>query len=88
MAPSRRRQPVVKDALLRAYSANARVNQYLVEHLDPAVSRARPRRGGRTVAALVAHLYNSGLRYVRRAPGGEALSANLNGVYWQKRVRE
>jgi uncharacterized damage-inducible protein DinB len=28
---------------------------------------------------LVAHLYNSGLRYVRRAPGGEALSTRLNG---------
>jgi len=80
MAASRRRQPfVVSDALLSAYWANGRVNQYLVEHVDPAVWRAKPPGGGRTIAALVAHLYNSGLRYVRREPGGEALSANLNG---------
>ncbi len=78
-APRRRRPFVVSDALLRAYSASARVNQYLVEHLHPAVWRAKPPGGGRTIAVLVAHLYNSGLRYVRRAPGGEALSATLNG---------
>jgi uncharacterized damage-inducible protein DinB len=58
-------------ALLRAYSASARINQYLVQRVDPAVWRAMPpgterRRGTRTIAALVAHLHNCGLRYLER----------------------
>lgn len=77
-APRRRRPFVISDALLKAYSASARVNQYLVEHLDPAVWRAKPPGGGRTIAALVAHLHNCGLVYMRRAPGGEATPAELD----------
>jgi len=57
-------------ALVRAYSASARANQYLVERLDPAVWRAELRGGRgdrlRTIAALVAHLHNCGLRYLVR----------------------
>jgi hypothetical protein len=79
MAASRRRRPfVVSDALLRAYSASARVNQYLVERVDPAVWRAKLPGAGRTIAALVAHLHNCGLVYVRRAPGGEATPGELD----------
>jgi uncharacterized damage-inducible protein DinB len=79
MAASRRRRPfVVSDALLRAYSASARVNQYLVEHVDPAVWRAKLPGARRTIAALVAHLHNCGLVYVRRAPGGEATPGELD----------
>jgi uncharacterized damage-inducible protein DinB len=67
------------DALLKAYSASARVNQYLVEHLDPAVWRAKPPGGlGRTIAALVAHMHNCGLLYLRRAPGGAGTPAELD----------
>lgn len=58
-------------ALLRAYSASARVNQYLIERLSPALWHAElepPYRSGRsrTIAALVAHLHNCGLRYLTR----------------------
>src|SRR5437016_6646375 len=57
-------------ALVRAYSASARVNQYLVERRDPAGWRAELRGGRgdrlRTIAALVAHLHNCGLRYLVR----------------------
>jgi len=54
--------------LLRAYSANARVNEYLVERLDPGVWRAKPPAPRmRTIAALIAHMHNCGLVYLRRA---------------------
>ena len=54
-------------ALLQAYSASARINQYLVERLPPAVWRApSPLPKGRTVAALVAHMHNCALRYLER----------------------
>lgn len=57
-------------ALLRAYSASARINQYLLERLDPSIWRAEVRGGQgerlRTIAALVVHMHNCGLRYLER----------------------
>ena len=67
------------DALLKAYSASARVNEYLVERLHPAVWRApSPLSKGRTVAALVAHIHNCGLRYVERTAPGVPVPAELD----------
>ena len=55
-------------ALLRAYAASARVNEYLVQRLDPAVWRAKPPGARvRTIAALVAHVHNCALTYLRQA---------------------
>ena len=66
--------------LLRAYSASARINQYLVERLDPAVWRARPpgEEKMRTIAALVAHLHNCGLRYLERTDPHAGVPAELD----------
>jgi uncharacterized damage-inducible protein DinB len=67
------------DALLKAYSASARVNQYLVERLHPTVWRApSPLPKGRTVAALVAHMHNCGLRYLERSAPGIPVPAELD----------
>ena len=69
----------VPDALLKAYSANARINQYLVQHLDPAVWHAPPPvPKGHTVAALVAHMHNCGLRYLERTAPGFPVPAELD----------
>ena len=74
-----RRSPDPADALLKAYSASARVNQYLVEQLDPAVWRAPPHLPkGRTIAALVAHMHNCGLRYLERTAPGAPVPAELD----------
>jgi len=64
--PRRRRVPDAAAELLTAYAASARINQYLVERLPLAVWRVPPPGGKRTIAALVAHLHNCGLRYVER----------------------
>jgi len=67
------------DALLTAYSASARVNQYLVERLHPVVWRApSPLPKGRTVAALVAHMHNCALRYLERTAPGVPVPAELD----------
>ena len=67
IVPARRRRPLDPAAdLLSAYGASARINQYLVERLTPAIWRAPPPGGKRTIAALVAHLHNCGLRYLER----------------------
>ena len=80
--PARRRRVDPAAALLRSYSANARINQYLVERLDPAVWRAQVRGGDgkqlRTIAALVAHLHNCGLRYLERTDPAADVPAELD----------
>ena len=54
-------------ALLQAYAGSARINQYLVEQLPRAVWRVPPPGDkSRTIAALVAHMHNCGLRYLGR----------------------
>ena len=66
-------------AILQAYSASARINQSLVERLAPAVWRAKPpAKGQRTIAALVAHLHNCGLRYLTRTDPGVKVPAELD----------
>ena len=60
--------PSLSAALLRACAASAQVNEYLVERLDPAVWRAKPPAPKmRTIAAMVAHLHNCSLTYLRQA---------------------
>ena len=67
--PPRHRTVDLAADLLTAYAASARINQYLVEELSPAVWRV-PLPGGkggsRTIAALFAHMHNCGLRYLER----------------------
>ncbi len=66
--PPRAQTVDARAALLEAYAASARINQYLVERLPAAIWRVPPPGGrtGRTIAALVAHLHNCGLRYLER----------------------
>ncbi len=46
-------------ALLNAFNTNNRINLYLIDHLPPAAWKAKPPDGkGRTVAAIVAHMHN------------------------------
>ena len=69
----------VAAALLKAYAANARINQYLVEQLDAAVWRApSPLPRGRTIAAQFAHIHNCGLRYLERTAPGVTVPGELD----------
>jgi len=69
----------VTASLLSAYSASARVNQYLVERLDPSLWRAKlPEPKVRTIAALVAHTHNCGLVYLQRAADRTPVPAELD----------
>jgi uncharacterized damage-inducible protein DinB len=69
----------VATRLLRAYAASARVNEYLVERLDPAVWRAKPPAPKmRTIAAIVAHMHNCALVCLRRAAPEAAVPSDLD----------
>lgn len=50
---------VLPDALLNAYATNDNITRYLIENLDPKAWRAEPPGGkGRTIAAVVSHIHN------------------------------
>ncbi len=60
----------LRDVLLETYAANDAMNQLLLEHLDPRAWRSmRPgtKRGGRTIAAIFAHLHNNRLVWLKHS---------------------
>ena len=66
-------------ALLLAIDAGERINQYLLEHLDPAAWRAEPPGGkGRTIAAIVAHVHNVRLMWLEVVGKGVEVPPKLD----------
>ena len=63
------RQPKVHPqpggAAVQIFAANDRMNQVLIEHLDPAAWRAKPPGKARTIAAIFTHMHNVRTKWVR-----------------------
>ncbi len=58
----------VSDSLIVAYATNDRINRYLIDNLPPAAWTATPPGGkGRTIAAIVAHINNVRLMWLKSA---------------------
>ena len=61
----------MRDELLETYAINDAMNQLLLAHLDPRAWRAPAPgikgRGGRTIAAIFAHLHNARLVWLRNS---------------------
>jgi hypothetical protein len=54
----------LSQALVESYAVNDRMNQIVIEHLDPAAWRAKlPGSRGRTIAAIFSHVPNSRRNY-------------------------
>ena len=52
--------------LVESYSVNERMNQIVLEHLDPAAWRAQlPTAKGRTIAAIFTHVHNIRRKWLR-----------------------
>lgn len=62
------------------FAANERVNQMLLEHLDPAAWRAKPPGGVRTIAAIFTHVHNVRTKWVRLNSPELGVPAQLNRV--------
>jgi uncharacterized damage-inducible protein DinB len=64
-----KRQPKVHTQLSRAavriFAANDRINQLLIEHLDPTVWGAKPPGKTRTIAAIFTHMHNVRTKWIR-----------------------
>ena len=50
---------------VQTFAANDRMNQILIEHLDPAAWRAKAPGGARTIAAIFTHMHNVRSKWVR-----------------------
>jgi uncharacterized damage-inducible protein DinB len=50
---------------VQIFSANERMNQILIEHLDPAAWRAKPPGKTRPIAAIFTHMHNVRTKWVR-----------------------
>ena len=52
-------------AAVQIFAANDRINQMLIEHLDPAAWNAKPPGRVRSIAALFTHMHNVRTKWVR-----------------------
>src|SRR4029077_5413412 len=50
---------------VQIFAANDRMNQILIEHLEPAAWRAKPPGKARTIAAIFTHMHNVRSKWVR-----------------------
>jgi uncharacterized damage-inducible protein DinB len=76
------RQPRVHTQLGRAavqiFAANDRINQILIEQLDPAAWRAKPPGKVRSIAAIFTHMHNMRSKWVRLTAPHLKLPPQLN----------
>jgi len=62
----------IPTALLNAFNTNNRINQYLIDNLPQAAWNAKPTDGkGRTVAAIVAHMHNVRVMWLKAVKARE-----------------
>src|SRR6201987_5564395 len=60
----------IRDSLLETYACNDAMNQLILSELDPRAWRAQPpgeKGGGRTIAAIFAHLHNARLVWLKNS---------------------
>jgi uncharacterized damage-inducible protein DinB len=57
----------IRDSLLETYASNDAMNRLILSHLDARAWRAKPpgQKGGRTIAAIFAHLHNSRVKWLK-----------------------
>jgi len=68
-----------RQALLETYAVNDRMNQIILERLDPRAWRAKPaRRNARTIAAIFAHMHNIRRKWLRLSAPHLGLPAQLD----------
>jgi uncharacterized damage-inducible protein DinB len=82
---SKVRQPEVHTQLgrsaVRIFAANERMNQILIEHLDPAAWRAKPPGKARTIAAIFTHVHNVRTKWVRLSAPHLKVPPQLNRTH-------
>ena len=66
-------------ALLNAFNTNNRINLYLIDSIDPAAWKAKPADGkGRTISAIVAHMHNVRVMWLKISAKGSDIPEQLD----------
>ena len=65
-------------AAVQIFAVNERMNQLLIEHLDPAVWTAQPPGKVRTIAAIFTHVHNVRCKWIRLTAPHLKVPAQLN----------
>src|SRR5258708_3328529 len=71
----------IRDSLLETYASNDAMNQLILSELNPRAWRAQPsgeKGGGRTIAAIFAHLHNCRLVWLKNSAPHLKCPAPLN----------
>jgi uncharacterized damage-inducible protein DinB len=63
---------------VQIFAANDRMNQLLIEHLDPAAWKAKPPGKVRTIAAIFTHMHNVRSKWIRLTAPHLKVPAQLN----------
>jgi uncharacterized damage-inducible protein DinB len=67
------------EAVLTAFDTNDRINQYMIENLPSEAWRAEPPGSkGRTIAAIVAHIHNVRVMWLKAAAKGSKIPEQLD----------
>jgi len=71
--------PDLLQGILESYAVNERMNQLVLENLDPRAWRAKaPGRGARTIAAIFTHMHNVRRKWLRLSAPQLKLPAQLD----------
>jgi uncharacterized damage-inducible protein DinB len=68
-------------AAVQIFAANDRMNQVLIEHLDPAAWKAKPPGQVRSIAAIFTHMHNVRAKWVRLTAPHLGVPAQLNRAH-------
>jgi uncharacterized damage-inducible protein DinB len=69
----------LSQALLISFDTNDRINHYMIENLPADAWRAEPPDGkGRTIAAIVAHIHNVRVMWLKAAARGSKIPEQLD----------
>jgi uncharacterized damage-inducible protein DinB len=66
---------------VQIFAANDRMNQVLIQHLDPAAWRAKPPGKVRTIAAIFTHMHNVRTKWVRLTAPHLKVPSQLNRLH-------
>ena len=65
-------------AAIEIFAVNDRINQILIEHLDPAAWKLKPPGNTRTIAAIFTHMHNVRTKWIRLTTPHLKIPAQLN----------
>jgi uncharacterized damage-inducible protein DinB len=69
----------LSESMLTAFDTNDRIHQYMLENLPAEAWRAEPLGGkGRTIAAIVAHIHNVRVMWLKAAAKGSRIPEQLD----------